>query len=107
MLTKHDLVPLELAARAVYRRVYEAQDAGFDRLNGIAHAIAAQLPLYTYDDAGEGLRLLRAEELAGGQFQDGGRAMSFADGRPRLERLAVSPSGLERVYEALAAQGGS
>lgn len=107
MLTKHDLVPLELAARAVHRRVYAAQDPGFDKLNAIAHAIAERLALYTYEDVGDGMRQVHPDELAGGMFHGGGRALHFADGRPRLERLAVASSGLDRVCEALARQRGS
>lgn len=105
--TTHDLVPLELAVRAVYQRVYEQKHrkAGIactlEHLNGIAYAVAALLPLFTND--AQGFRRLSEDELLKGLFRDGGRKMVFIDGRAAIHALAVSANGVERVSQALSA----
>lgn len=107
----HDLVPLELAARTIYQRVYEEQHrkagiaCGPEQLNGIAYAIGALLPLFTYEGDSQTLRPLSDEELRKGLFRDGGRSMIFLDGRPAISRLAVSASGLDNVARALSQHG--
>jgi hypothetical protein len=105
----HDLVPLELAARTVYQRVYEEthRKAGMactpEQLNGIAYAIAALLPVFTNEDDPQSFRRLSEEELLKGLFRDGGRAMIFIDGRASIRALAVSAKGLDRVARVLSA----
>ena len=112
MDTQHDLVPLDLAARTVYQRVYEQAHrkvgvaCNAEHLNGIAYAIAALSALFSYEvDGASAPRSLKTDELLNGLFRDGGRSIIFLDGRPALTRLAVLASELYRVVHALSEQG--
>jgi hypothetical protein len=107
----HDLVPLELAARTIYQRVYEEQHrntgraCGVDELNGIAYAIISLLPIFTYDDNPQTLRQLSDDEVLKGLLRDGGRMLIFIDGRATIPNLAVSTTELERVAVLLQTRG--
>jgi hypothetical protein len=100
-------MPLELAARAIYRRVYEDKHrkAGLacspEHLNGIAYALAALQPLYVVEET---VRPIGKEDVLKGLFRDGGRRMIFLDGRAPIERLSVSAAKLDDVVRALLAQ---
>jgi hypothetical protein len=104
-------MPLELAARAIYRRVYEDahRKAGVacntEHLNGIAYAIAGMLPLFVVDDSTSRPRAVESGELVRGLFREGGRRLIFLDERPALSCLAVSAARLEDVVRALLGQG--
>jgi hypothetical protein len=107
----HDLVPLELAARTIYQRVYEEQHrktgraCGVDELNGIAYAIISLLPIFTYAEDPQTLRQLSNDEVLKGLLRDGGRLMIFVDGRATIPNLAVSTTELERVAVLLRTRG--
>jgi hypothetical protein len=107
----HDLVPLELAARTIYQRVYEEQHrkaglaCGLDQLNGVAYAIISLVPTFTYDKDPQDLRQLSADEVLKGLLREGGRSMIFLDGRAAIVVLAVSAAELERVENALRTRG--
>ena len=109
--TTHDLVPLELAARTIYQRVYEEQHrktgraCGVDELNGIAYAIISLVPIFTYDKDPQALRQLSNDEVLKGLLRDGGRTMIFVDGRATIPNLAVSTTELERVASLLRTRG--
>ena len=102
-----DLVPLELAVETVYARVYEAQHrkAGLvrsvEQLNGIAHAIAALVPVFTYDKDPASVHRLGDQELEKGLFREGGRIMVFLDGRAPMRTFAVSSEALDTVVREL------
>ena len=106
----HDLVPLSLAARTLYQRVYEelhrrtGQACGAEQLNGIAYTIGALLPLFTHGKEPDSIRRLSDDETRKGLFRDGASTLIFLDGRPAIGRLAVSASGVERVARMLAGQ---
>ena len=103
----NDLVPLELAVRTVYARVYEAQHrkAGLvcspEQLDGIAHAMAALVPVFAYDKDPAGVRRLSDQELQKGLFREGGRIMIFLDGRAPIRTFAVSAQALDIVVREL------
>jgi hypothetical protein len=107
----HDLVPLELAARTIYQRVYEEQHrkmgraCGVDELNGIAYAIISLVPIFTCDNDPQTLRQLSDDEVLKGLLRDGGRMMIFIDGRAVIPNLAVSTTELERVASLLRTRG--
>ena len=98
-----DLVPLELAVQAIYARVYEAEQRkpDLEQLNAIAHAIAALLPVFTYDKARPSVRRLSEQELQQGLFKQGGRTMVFPDGRTPIQNLAASNEALDIVVREL------
>ena len=106
-----DLVPLELAVETVYARVYEAQHrkAGLvcspEQLNGIAHAIAALVPVFIYDKDPASVRRLGDHELEKGLFRECGRIMIFLDGRAPIRTFAVPGEALDSVVRQLSAAG--
>src|SRR5439155_23834712 len=107
----HHRVPLDLAARTIYRRVYEEQHrnagvaCGVDQLNGIAYTIISLVPTYTYDQDPQDLRQLSADEVLKGLLREGGRSMIFLDGRAAIAVLAVPTAELDRVEKALRTRG--
>jgi len=107
----NDLVPLELAVEMVYARVYETQHrkAGLvcspEQLNGIAHAIAALVPVFTYDKDPASVRRLDDQELEKGLFRECGRIMIFLDGRAPIRTFAVSGEAMDIVVRELSTGG--
>jgi hypothetical protein len=105
--TAHDLMPLDLAAASVYRRVYEdfvtsmVQARPVSHLEALAYTIAEFTSIYVYESDGNSLRALSKEELAGALFRDGARVMCYPDGRPEVRNLAVSVKALPAVVLAL------
>ena len=104
----HDLMPLDLAAETVFRRVYEKRahmrpGAGrpLAHFDGLAYTIAEMGPIYVYESDGRGVRPLSAAELAGGLFQEGARALTYVDGRAPVRHLAVSVRHVEAVIATL------
>jgi hypothetical protein len=97
----HDLVPLQLVARTIYRRVYDDDreaDWVDQRLNDLARAIATTVTVYCYYPERPGLmRELDQDERVVGRFQHGGKMLQFSDGRPPLQNLAVTRQALEQV----------
>jgi hypothetical protein len=102
-----DLVPLELAVQTVYAQVYAAQHrkAGLacspEQLNGIAHAIAGLVPVFTYDKDPASVRSLNEQELRKGLFKEGGRILIFLDGQAPMRTFAVSGEALQAVVRKL------
>lgn len=105
--TAHDLMPLELAAASVYRRVYEdrvssmVQARPASHLEAVAYTIAEFTSIYVYESDGNSLRALSREELAGALFRDGARVLCYPDGRPEVRNLAVSVKALQAIVLAL------
>lgn len=103
----HDVIPLELGAVAVYRRVYEdvvqslVQGRASGHLDAMGYAIAEFTPIYVYECDASSLRALSKEELVGALFRDGARAMHYLDGRPEVRNLAVSAKALQAIVLAL------
>jgi hypothetical protein len=75
--------------------------AGKAHLDGLAHAVSAIVPVYIYTPGGESLRQAGADELKGGLFEVGGKALYFLDGRPRLRHLAVTGEAIRAAIAAL------
>jgi hypothetical protein len=109
----NDLVPLELAVLKIYVLAFEAHHrkagliCGPEQLNGIAHAIAALVPVFTYDKDPGSVRILSEQELQKGAFKEGGRVMIFLDSRAPIRTLAVSAGALHRVARELSASARS
>lgn len=92
----HSLITLDLAAMAIYLRVYgrPADERGLDAM---ANMIRALVPLYAYEDGGVGIRHLSEADLSGGFFRGGAREIRFLDGRPRMWRIAVTAQSVASV----------
>jgi hypothetical protein len=99
---RHELVPLRFATRLINSRVYgDALGASPSRLLGIANAVAALVPVYTYSDDGEIIRRLTDEEMVTGHFRKDGEELNFLNGRPVIKNLAVAQTSVEEVVRLL------
>jgi len=99
----HELVPLALATRLVSAGAY-GSDAGINpsRLNGIAHTMAALIPLYGRAGSGEEFRRLTQEDFLSGVFVHDGGELHFRDGRAPLRDIAATHHGIDEVVRVLA-----
>ena len=102
-------MPLDLAARAIFRRVYEER-TGLGvaarpgaHLDGLAYVIAELAPIYVYENEGRSIVPLSKDDLAGGLFQNGGKRLAYVDGRRTITRLAVSVENIEVITKTLIA----
>ena len=99
----HELVPLALATRLVSAGAYGADaHMSLPRLSGIAHTMAALVPLYGRADGEEDFRRLTQEELLSGVFAKDGEELHFRDGRAPLRDIAATHHGIEEVVRVLA-----
>ena len=98
----HELVPLALATRLVGAGAY-GSDARISasRLIGIAHTMAALVPLYGRAGGEEEFRRLTQEDLSG-VFLKGGGELHFRDGRAPLRDIAATHHGIDEVVRVLA-----
>ncbi|HXJ52009.1 MAG TPA: hypothetical protein VNH16_11485 [Burkholderiales bacterium] len=96
-------MPLALATRLVSAGAY-GSDARItpSRLTGIAHTMAALVPLYGRAGSGEEFRRLTQEELLSGVFFNEGSELHFRDGRAPLREIAATHHGIDEVVRVLA-----
>ena len=103
----HDLVPFDLALRLIFQRIYARELptalALRAHIDGLAHVVSALVPLYAYTIGHGGVRRLRAPELKGALFGEGGKIAHFLDGRPEVRNLAVTSHAINTAITALAA----
>ena len=105
----HDLMPLDMAASMVFRRVYEKRmllgmrASPTRHLDALAYTIVELVAVYLYDTDGRSLRRISDHELSGALFQDGARSISYLDGRTPITNLAVSVKDVNAVIQKLMA----
>jgi hypothetical protein len=102
----HTLIPLGLAVGLVRSKVYAERKLtgqGYrGDLNVLASFVAGTVPVYEYvTDPSRAPRALRRSELEGGLFRDGGKELSFIDGRATKRFLAVNALDVECVTSLL------
>jgi hypothetical protein len=98
-----EFVPLGLATRLISARAYGADAAAMlHRLTGIAHTMAALIPLYVHATDGSRLRRLTDRELHAGFFRKDGGELHFTDGRPPIKNIAARHQDIEQVVRLLA-----
>jgi hypothetical protein len=92
-----------VATRLVSARAY-GSDArmSLPRLTGIAHTMAALIPLYGRAAGEQEFRRLTEEELLAGLFRKDGGELHFRDGRKPLRDIAATHHGIEEVVRVLA-----
>jgi len=99
----HELVPLPLATRLVAAGAYGSNaETSMPRLTGIAHTMAALVPLYGRADGAEDLRRLTQQELLSGVFAQDGGELHFRDGRAQLRDISATHDGIAEVVRVLA-----
>ena len=102
----HTLIPLGLAVGLVRSKVYAERKltdrGGKADLNVLASFVAGTVPVYEYaTDPSRAPRALRRSELEGGMFRDGGKELSFIDGRAAKRYLALNALDVECVISLL------
>jgi hypothetical protein len=109
----HDLMPLDLAATVIFRRVYaERMLTGTPprmsaHLDALAYTMAELAPIYVYEATGHAVRALSREDLTGGLFQDGAKALTYLDGRDAVRNLAFNATSINAVIQTLIASSNS
>jgi hypothetical protein len=92
-----------VATRLVSARAYGSDARGSaPRLTGIAHTMAALVPLYVRASGEHEFRRLTDEELLSGIFHSDGGELHFRDGRAPLRDIAATHHGIEEVVRVLA-----
>lgn len=107
--TVHELVPLNLAAAVVFRRVYEDRTLlsggrSTAHLDGMAYVMTSLVPVFRYEPNGALVGQIQPDELAGGLFRDGGKALYFVDGRAEIALMGVRASDIDYVVTSLIRQ---
>jgi len=98
----NDLTPLgEASVLACLRVTGPTSQFTLAVLNLYAQALSRLVTIYVCSENGKQIRALASGDLKGGKFRDGGREVTFADGRAKLTRLAVRLTELHRAIEAL------
>jgi hypothetical protein len=103
-ISKHDLVPVPLAARMVYERAYGASPPAAhltDRLNGLAYWLARLGTMYAMDEGNCAPRRLSPRDLSSGHFRHGGGELHFLDDRSPITDIAVTQDCIEKAVNAL------
>ena len=101
-------MPLSLATRAVHAAVYPVAVLDTSRLLGIAHVMAALIPMYAYDPRnGQDLRRLSAQELLIGLFRHNAHELYFKDGRAAIVDVAVESAAVAQVIATLRGAAGT
>ena len=96
------LMPLSLATTAVHAAVYPYAAPDRSRLLGIAHVMAALIPMYAYDPGnGQDPRRLSTQELLGGLFRHHSHELHFIDGRAAVVDVAVESVAVAQVISLL------
>lgn len=90
-----------MATRLVSARAYGADAwVSAPRLTGIAHTMAALVPLYARGE--HEVRRLTEAELLSGVFRKDGAELHFRDGRAPVRDIAATHHGVEEVVRVLA-----
>lgn len=107
-VTKHDLVPVPLAARIVYQRAYGAAlpEAHLtDRLNGLAYSLASAGGVYAIEEHKPAPRRLFRDEIVSGHFRNGGKELHFLDERAPILHIGVTQECIENAIRAISLEG--
>lgn len=71
------------------------------RRNEMATFLARIARVFMLSDDGQPLREVTMGELRDGRFADWARRITFGDGRPPIENVAITRSGLREALETL------
>jgi hypothetical protein len=107
-VSKHDLVPVPLAARIVYQRAYGATPPEVhldDRLNGLAYCLASAGGVYAIEQGKAAPRRLSPDEVVSGHFRNGGRELHFLDERAPIRHIGVTRDCIDKAVRLIALQG--
>lgn len=94
-------VPLGRAAILAHERVFPGEAKDAKRLDVLALALSALIPLYRRGERTDEVEALAAAQVASGRFTRGATRLEFPD-RPPLGSLMVSRADLGAALEKLA-----
>jgi hypothetical protein len=101
---RNELMLLEVATALAFDRLFgreplmKSTPQARDR---IAHAMAALVSIYTFDEQKASIHELRYDDLRRGRFSEGGRQLLYSDGRKPLLRVAVRNADLGQAINRL------
>jgi len=94
-------VPLGRAAILAHERVFPGEAKDAKRLDVLALALSALIPLYRRGERTDEVEAIAAAQVASGRFTRGATRLEFPD-RPPLGSLMVSRADLGAALEKLA-----
>lgn len=109
-MSRHELIPIALAARILYQRVHGAllpEPHLAERLNGLAYRLARLGGVYSLGGKHSTPRRVSPSEVAKGYFRYGAKELHFLNGRAPLAAIAVTEQCIEAAARAMAADAES
>jgi hypothetical protein len=94
-------ISLTAASALLYHAATDAITDDAAMLNDLARIIAARTRLVARAADNAPFTPVRPNAIFEGQFEDGGKCLSFADGRPTIRNLAIAESEMARLIPEL------
>jgi hypothetical protein len=94
-------ISLTAASALVYHAATDSITDDAATLNDLARIIATRTRLLARDADSEPFSLVRPGAVHEGRFEDGGKYLSFSDGRPTIRNLAIAESEMARLIPEL------
>lgn len=94
-------ISLTAASALIYHAATQAIIDDAAMLNSLARIIAVRTALMARAADNEPFMPVRPNAIVEGQFEEGGKYLWFADGRPTLRNLAIAESELARLIPEL------
>jgi hypothetical protein len=101
---RNELMTLEAAAALAFERLFAGEPLTKntpDARNRIAHALAALIPIYSFNEDRTAFYRLTYEDLRRGHFYEGGRELWYTNGKNPLTRIAARISDLSSAIDRL------
>ncbi len=94
-------ISLTAASALVYHAATDAITDDAATLNDLARIIATRTQVLARDMDGEPFSRVWPRAIFEGRFEDGGKYLCFADGRPTIRNLAIAESEMTRLIPEL------
>lgn len=94
-------ISLTAASALVYHAATDSITDDPATLNDLARIIATRTHLLARVADHEPFSRVRPQAVHEGRFEDGGKCLSFADGRPTIRNLAIAESEMTRLIPEL------
>jgi hypothetical protein len=94
-------ISLTAASALVYHAATDVITDDAATLNDLARIIAMRTHLHARGADHEPFALVWPKAIYEGRFEEGGKYLSFADGRPAIRNLAIAESEMRRLIPEL------
>jgi hypothetical protein len=94
-------ISLTAASAVIYHAATDAITDDATTLNDLARIIAARTDVLARAGENGPFTLIRPKTILEGRFEEGGKCLCFADGRPALRNLAIPESEMARLIAEL------